>query len=53
MDIRLRNAKSKNKQYNFRDQAGLYLLAQPNDTYWMLKYYFTGQWKLLSRGVFQ
>ncbi len=52
-DVKVRNAKSKNKQYKMFDGDGLFLLITPNGKKgWRFKYRFGGKEKLLSFGTY-
>lgn len=52
-DVKVRNAKPKNKAYKIADEKGLFLAVLPNGSkYWRLKYRFAGKEKLLALGVY-
>ena len=52
-DLKVRNAKRKEKAYKLADDHGLYLLVTPNGgKLWRWKYRFKGSEKLLSCGTY-
>lgn len=52
-DIKIRNAKPREKPYKLADEKGLFLLINCNNSkYWRLKYRFSGKEKLLAIGVY-
>jgi len=52
-DVKVRNAKSEEKQYKLSDGGGMYLLINPNEgKYWRLKYHFDGKEKALALGTY-
>ncbi len=52
-DTKIRNAKSKNKQYKMFDTGGLFLIVAPaGGKWWRFKYRFGGKEKLLSFGTY-
>lgn len=52
-DIKVRNAKSRDKAYKLADSEGLFLLVTPKGSkYWRFKYRFNGKEKLLALGVY-
>lgn len=52
-DIKVRNAKPKEKPYKLSDSGGLFLLITPKGfRYWRLKYRFEAKEKLLAIGVY-
>ncbi len=49
-DTKIRNAKSKNKQYKMFDTGGLFLIVAPaGGKWWRFKYRFNGKEKLWIR----
>jgi integrase len=52
-DIKVKNAKPRDKAYKIADSEGLFLLVTPRGAkYWRLKYRFKGKEKLLALGVY-
>lgn len=52
-DVKVRNAKPKEKQYKLYDTGGLFLLVSPaGGKWWRFKYRFGGKEKLLSLGTY-
>ena len=52
-DVRVRNAKPKDKPYKLADGQGLVLLINPNGSkWWRLRYTVDGREKMLSLGVY-
>ncbi len=52
-DVKVRNAKPKDKAYKIADEKGLFLAVLPNGSkYWRFKYRFAGKEKLLALGVY-
>jgi integrase len=52
-DIKIKNAKIKDKQYKLTEGEGMYLLVHPNGgKYWRLKYKFAGKEKTLALGTY-
>ena len=52
-DAKIRNLKSKDKQFKISDSLGLYLLIHPNQSkYWRMKYRFNKKEKIFSIGVY-
>jgi integrase len=52
-DVKIRNAKPREKQYKLSDSEGLYLLVAPTGgKHWRLKYRFDGKEKLLALGSY-
>lgn len=52
-DIKVRNAKPRDKAYKLADSEGLFLLITPKGSkYWRFKYRFNGKEKLLALGVY-
>lgn len=52
-DLKIRQAKPKEKPYKLSDTGGLYLLINPNGAkYWRWKYRISGKEKLLAVGVY-
>ena len=52
-DVKVKNAKPKEKAYKLSDGEGMFLSIRPNGSkYWQLKYRFNGKEKLLSLGVY-
>ena len=52
-DIKVKNAKPREKAYKLADAEGLFLLVTPKGSkYWRLKYRFNGKEKLLAIGVY-
>ena len=52
-DIKIRNAKSKEKAYKLANEKGLYLLITPQDSKcWRFKYRFGGKEKVLAIGMY-
>ena len=52
-DVRVRNAKPKNKPYKLADGKGLVLLINSNGSkWWRLRYTVDGREKMLSLGVY-
>lgn len=52
-DIKVKNAKPRDKAYKLADGEGLYLLVTPKGSkYWRLKYRFNGKEKLLALGIY-
>ncbi len=52
-DIKVRTAKSTDKQYKLTDGNGMHLLVHPNGSrYWRLQYRFGGKQKMLALGVY-
>lgn len=52
-DVKVKNAKPKEKAYKLADSEGLFLLVTPKGSkYWRFKYRFNGKEKLLALGVY-
>lgn len=52
-DVKIRNAKPKDKAYKLADEKGLFLhVTTKNQKYWRLKYRYAGKEKLLAFGVY-
>jgi integrase len=52
-ELKVRQAKGRNKPYKLHDGAGLYLYVQPNGAkYWRLKYRYQDKERLYSIGVY-
>ena len=52
-DIKIRNAKSRDKAYKLYDGSGLYVLVHANGSrYWRLKYSYADKEKILALGVY-
>lgn len=52
-DIKVRTARSTDKQYKLTDGNGMHLLVHPNGSrYWRLQYRFGGKQKMLALGVY-
>ena len=52
-EIKIKNAKPKDRPYKLADNSGLFLLIHPNGSkYWRLKYRLAGKEKLLALGVY-
>lgn len=52
-DVRVKNAKSRLKEYKLADGGGMYLLVHPKGgKYWRLKYRFEGRERVLALGVY-
>ncbi|MBP0994621.1 tyrosine-type recombinase/integrase [Enterobacter hormaechei] len=52
-DIKVRTAKSTDKQYKLTDGSGMHLLVHPNGSkYWRLQYRYDGKQKMLALGVY-
>lgn len=52
-DVKVKNAKPREKAYKLADGGGMYLLVEPNGgKYWRMKYSVDGREKLLSLGVY-
>ncbi|MHB9807571.1 tyrosine-type recombinase/integrase [Pantoea ananatis] len=52
-DIKVRTAKSTDKQYKLTDGNGMHLLVHPNGSrYWRLQYRYGGKQKMLALGVY-
>ena len=51
-ELKIKQAKPKEKQYKLTDGEGMYLRIYPNGSkYWQLQYWFEGKQKVLSFGV--
>ena len=52
-EMKIRNAKSKDKFYKFTDSGGLYLhVTEKGGKLWRFKYRFDGKYKLLALGSY-
>jgi integrase len=52
-DVKIRNAKPREKAHKLADEKGLYLLVAPNGSkYWRLKYRYLGKEKVLALGLY-
>ncbi|MDD3181819.1 MAG: integrase arm-type DNA-binding domain-containing protein [Alphaproteobacteria bacterium] len=52
-DVKVRNAKPKDKPYKFSDSGGLHILIKPNGTKtWILRYFFMTKEKSLTIGPY-
>lgn len=52
-DLKIKSAKSKEKQYKLTDGDGLFLLVHPNGSkYWRYRYKYRGKEKLLAIGTY-
>lgn len=52
-DLKIKNAKPRDKAYKLADEKGLYLYLTPNGSKaWRLKYRFLGKEKTLSIGLY-
>ena len=51
-ELKIKQAKPKEKQYKLTDGEGMYLRIYPNGSkYWQLQYWFEGKQKVLSFGA--
>ena len=52
-EIKIKNAKPKDKAYKLSDGEGLYLLVQPTGSkLWRIKYRYMGKEKVLALGIY-
>jgi integrase len=52
-DVKIRNAKPRQKPYKLADGEGMFLLVHPNGgKYWRFKYRFAGRERILALGVY-
>ena len=52
-ELKVRNAKARDKAYKLADEKGMYLVVNTNGKkWWRVKYYFAGKEKSLSLGVY-
>lgn len=51
-DVKVRNAKAKEKNYKLADERGMYLLVKTAGKYWRMNYRYLGKSKTLVIGVY-